>query len=49
MINHSIDDNNTFLVLKSYHSTIIMGSGQYDYHGFTIIAQPLAYMYNPSG
>ena len=27
-------------ILKSFNSTIIMGPRWYDYHGFTIIAQP---------
>ena len=25
---------------KNFHGMIIMGPGRYDYHGFTIIAQP---------
>ena len=25
---------------KNFHGTIIIGPGQYDYHGVTIIAQP---------
>ena len=28
------------LILKSFIGTIIMGPGQYNYHGFMIIAQP---------
>ena len=28
------------MVLKSFHGTIIMGPGWYDYHTFTIIVQP---------
>ena len=38
--NYSIDDNIRFMVLKRFHSVIVMGPGQYDYHGFKIIAQP---------
>ena len=31
------------MVLKSFHGTIIMGPGWYDYHTFTIIVQPYYY------
>ena len=37
--NHGID-NNIGDDIKNFHGTIIMGPGRYDYHGFTIIAQP---------
>ena len=31
------------MILKSYNSVIIMGPGRYDYHSFTIIAQPYSW------